>query len=111
MRANLIKCGKDALIRRQSHSIPFTPDWGYQIDGSLVQNGDYNTNKENMSKFVQELRDATMHCHKGGGEKAIAKHRLRGKMLARERIDNLVDKGSPFLELSTLAGEHDSNRK
>lgn len=57
-----------------------------------------------MNKFVQDLSDAVLQCHKGGGEKAISKHKSRGKLLARERIDGLIDKGSPFLELSTLAG-------
>ena len=41
----------------------------------------------------------------GGDEKSIAKHRKRGKMLPRERIGSLLDIGSPFLELSPLAGE------
>lgn len=41
----------------------------------------------------------------GGDEKSIAKHRKRGKMLPRERIGSLLDIGSPFLELSSLAGE------
>ncbi len=40
---------------------------------------------------------------RGGGEEAVAKHRARGKLLARERIDLLVDPGSPFLELAPLA--------
>jgi len=39
----------------------------------------------------------------GGGEKYVARHRDRGKLLARERIELLVDPGAPFLELSTLA--------
>ncbi len=39
----------------------------------------------------------------GGGEKYTARHRKRGKMLARERIELLVDPDSPFLELSPLA--------
>ncbi len=39
-----------------------------------------------------------------GGEKAKLKQKSRNKMLARERIDNLVDPGTPFLELGTLAG-------
>ena len=42
--------------------------------------------------------------HGGGGEKACALHRSRGKMLPRERIEQIVDPGSPFLELSALAG-------
>ena len=41
----------------------------------------------------------------GGGDKAVARHRARGKMLPRERIDALLDPGSPFLELSPLAGK------
>lgn len=40
----------------------------------------------------------------GGGEKAIARHRKRGKLLPRERIELLIDPGSAFLELSPLAG-------
>lgn len=40
----------------------------------------------------------------GGGERAQEKHHSRGKMLPRERIDKLLDAGSPFLELSPLAG-------
>ncbi|NUR93383.1 MAG: acyl-CoA carboxylase subunit beta, partial [Nonomuraea sp.] len=39
----------------------------------------------------------------GGGEKYVERHRRRGKLLARERIELLVDPDSPFLELSTLA--------
>jgi 3-methylcrotonyl-CoA carboxylase beta subunit len=38
------------------------------------------------------------------GDKAVAKHRARNKLTARERIDALVDQGSPFMELSQLAG-------
>lgn len=40
---------------------------------------------------------------KGGSERAVERHRGRGKMLPRERIDALVDPGTPFLELSPLA--------
>ena len=39
----------------------------------------------------------------GGGERYVARHRERGKLLARERIELLVDRDSPFLELSPLA--------
>jgi len=39
----------------------------------------------------------------GGGEKAVARHRKRGKLLPRERIELLIDADSPFLELSPLA--------
>ena len=40
----------------------------------------------------------------GGGEKYVDRHHARGKLLARERIELLVDRDSPFLELSPLAG-------
>jgi len=40
----------------------------------------------------------------GGGSKAIERHTSRGKLLARDRINLLIDRGSAFLELSTLAG-------
>lgn len=57
-----------------------------------------------MSNLVNELRSITGDVLKGGGAKAIERHTSRGKLLARERINKLLDKGSPFLELSTLAG-------
>lgn len=57
-----------------------------------------------MSNLVNELRNITKEVLKGGGEKAIERHTSRGKLLARERINRLVDTGSPFLELGTLAG-------
>jgi 3-methylcrotonyl-CoA carboxylase beta subunit len=39
----------------------------------------------------------------GGGEKSVAKHLARDKLLPRDRIDRLIDPGSPFLEFSALA--------
>lgn len=42
--------------------------------------------------------------HAGGGDAAVTRHRSRNKLLPRERIDLLLDEGSPFLELSPLAG-------
>lgn len=57
-----------------------------------------------MSKLVQELRNITSEVLTGGGPKAIERHTSRGKLLARERINKLLDKGSPFLEMSPLAG-------
>lgn len=49
------------------------------------------------------LRERVQMAQQGGGERAIALHRQRGKLLARERIDALLDPGAPFLELSPLA--------
>lgn len=57
-----------------------------------------------MSGLVAKLRDVTQGVLQGGGPEAIKRHTSKGKLLARERIDLLLDKGSPFLELSPLAG-------
>ncbi|MBV8064287.1 MAG: methylcrotonoyl-CoA carboxylase [Actinobacteria bacterium] len=56
-----------------------------------------------MASLVAELRERTAEIARGGGEEAMERHRSRGKLPARERIDRLVDPGSTFLELSALA--------
>src|SRR5688500_18893402 len=56
-----------------------------------------------MEALVAELRERPAHVARGGGEKAVDRHRSRGKMTARERVDRLVDPGSAFLEFSALA--------
>ncbi|HWL99419.1 MAG TPA: carboxyl transferase domain-containing protein [Nocardioidaceae bacterium] len=56
-----------------------------------------------MSALVDELLERTARAWQGGSESARTKHTDRGKMLARDRIDTLLDPGSPFLELSPLA--------
>src|SRR5436309_7358778 len=56
-----------------------------------------------MQALVDELRGRTAEAAGGGGERAVARHRARGKLLARERIDRLIDPGTAFLELNALA--------
>ena len=56
-----------------------------------------------MEALVTELRERTALVAAGGGEKAVERHRARGKLTARERIDRLVDPGTAFLELNALA--------
>jgi len=56
-----------------------------------------------MAALVAELRERTAQVARGGGDRAIERHRSRGKLLARERIDRLVDADTAFLELSPLA--------
>ena len=77
---------------------------GVVLDGELPKNADFDTNKANMEGIVANFKQTYDKVLQGGGEKAKLKHKQRGKLLARERIDNLVDNGTPFLELSTLAG-------
>ena len=64
---------------------------------------DWDANRDANLGLVAELRARLEQVRLGGGEDAVAKHRARGKLLARERINLLVDPGSPFLELSPLA--------
>src|SRR3954464_2624126 len=59
--------------------------------------------RERMEELVAELRERTAQIARGGGEKATERHRSRGKLPARERIDLLVDPGSALLELNALA--------
>jgi len=60
-------------------------------------------NSERMNALCAQLRERLLAVRAGGGAEAIAKHRARGKLTARERIDTLVDPGSDFLEFSPLA--------
>src|SRR5919201_3628997 len=59
--------------------------------------------RERMQALVAELRERTAQVARGGGDKAVERHRSRGKLTARERVDRLLDPGSAFLELSALA--------
>src|SRR5574339_90888 len=63
----------------------------------------YRTNRERMRALVDEYRARLETARQGGGAKYLARHREQGKMPVRERIDTLIDPGSPFLELSPLA--------
>jgi len=63
----------------------------------------YTQNFERMVSLVAQLREALAAVRGGGGPEAAEKHRKRGKLTARERIDRLVDPASDFLELSALA--------
>lgn len=57
-----------------------------------------------MSNLVNELKERTKLASCGGSVENIERHTSKGKLLVRQRIDNLLDNGSPFLEFSTLAG-------
>src|SRR5688500_118247 len=56
-----------------------------------------------MEALVTELRERSGEIARGGGDKAVERHRSRGKLTARERIDRLLDPGTAFLELNALA--------
>ncbi|MET0681069.1 MAG: carboxyl transferase domain-containing protein, partial [Burkholderiales bacterium] len=64
---------------------------------------EFRANAATMAALVQDLRDKVAQASTGGDEAARAKHVGRGKLLPRERVRQLLDPGSPFLELSQLA--------
>ncbi|XP_078253186.1 methylcrotonoyl-CoA carboxylase beta chain, mitochondrial [Rhinoraja longicauda] len=66
----------------------------------------FQENHERMKILVTELNERAEKIRLGGGEKARHRHTSRGKLLPRERIDQLLDPGSPFLEFSQFAGYH-----
>src|SRR6266511_2326145 len=63
----------------------------------------YVDNRAAMLARLAELDQALSDALSGGGEKYVSRHHARGKLLARERIELLVDQDSPFLELCPLA--------
>src|SRR5690348_10594480 len=56
-----------------------------------------------MEELVVEVRERTAQVARGGGPEAVERHRSRGKLTARERVDRLLDPGTAFLELNALA--------
>ncbi len=64
---------------------------------------DFSANQESMRSIVAQWRDRVAKVKLGGGLEATARHKSRGKLTARERIEGLLDQGSSFLEISTLA--------
>src|SRR6266540_5346222 len=71
---------------------------------SLIEHSDEFTRRaERMQALVGELRERTALVAEGGGQRSIERHKSRGKLLARERIDRLCDPDTAFLELNALA--------
>jgi len=68
-----------------------------------TRSDDFQRNADLMTALAAGLRDHLARARIGGGPVAVERHRKRGKLTARDRIDRLVDPGTPFLELSALA--------
>jgi 3-methylcrotonyl-CoA carboxylase beta subunit len=68
-----------------------------------TESREFGDNAEAMKGLVADLRAQLDIAMQGGSEEARARHVTRGKLLARERINLLLDPGTPFLELSALA--------
>ncbi|MGJ8664432.1 MAG: carboxyl transferase domain-containing protein, partial [Marinicella sp.] len=71
-----------------------------QIDAASKQFGE---NREYMSQLVDDLKSNLKTTALGGSEKSRKKHTDRGKLLVRDRINLLLDPGSPFLEIAPMA--------
>jgi len=75
------------------------------LDGSVSSFApDFIANAASMSKLTTRLQELTAMVSQGGGARAAELHASRGKLLPRQRIEALLDPGSPFMEFSALAG-------
>jgi acetyl-CoA carboxylase carboxyltransferase component len=73
------------------------------LQSTVERTDEFGRRRARMEELVAQLRERTAQVARGGGDRAIERHRARGKLLARERIDRLVDPGTAFLELNALA--------
>jgi 3-methylcrotonyl-CoA carboxylase beta subunit len=67
------------------------------------RSAEFHENAAQMQSLVDDLLGTVQTIMAGGGETSQARHKARGKLLARERIDALIDPGTPFLEIGQLA--------
>ena len=65
---------------------------------------EFNRNEDAMKLMLSDLKRLSEQIKLGGGKKAIDKHKEKGKLTARERIDLLLDKNKPVLEVGEQAG-------
>ena len=63
----------------------------------------FAANAKAMEALVEELGEKTAKAQEGGSERARERHVARGKLLPRERVERLLDPGTPFLEIGALA--------
>ena len=79
--------------------------WEMQVLKSNIRTDseEFKQNEKNFLALMAQYREAMSASMQGGGEAAVAKHKKRNKLLARERIDLLIDPNTPFLELSPMA--------
>ncbi len=68
-----------------------------------VRSAEFQANAEAMKAVTADLRAKIAKAQLGGGDAARAKHTARGKLLPRDRVQNLLDPGTPFLEIAPLA--------
>lgn len=84
----------------------FGENQGSRIGSPLELRDDVRQNVEQMKEIVSDLKNTVSKIHQGGRPADRERHTSSGKLLPRERINLLLDPGSPFLELSQLAGHN-----
>jgi 3-methylcrotonyl-CoA carboxylase beta subunit len=77
-----------------------------KLSAPLPRDATFEANATHMRGLVADLRTIVSDIAKGGGEKARDRHLSRGKLLPRDRVDGLLDPGTPFLEFSQLAARN-----
>ena len=87
-------------VRRQSQGLITMDRLPTRVDRS---GQDWQRRREQNLALAADLKQRLEAVKEGGGGKYVERHRSRGKMLPRERIAEICDPGSPFLELSSLA--------
>jgi len=93
----LYSTGLAAKISSSAHLAP-------PISSKIRQNAQFKENAAAMAEVVGDLEQKAKAISAGGSEKARDRHTSKGKLLVRQRISTLLDTGSPFLELSQMAG-------
>ena len=73
------------------------------LTSQVERSEEFSYRQARMAELTAELRERTAEVARGGDEKSVERHRSRGKLTARERIDRLVDPDTAFLELNALA--------
>ena len=79
-----------------------------ELLATQIQRGspEFSANRTHLAQLVADLTARIERARQGGDERSVKRHRDQGKLLVRERLDRLLDPGSPFLELSPLAADH-----
>ncbi|OFX56598.1 MAG: methylcrotonoyl-CoA carboxylase [Bacteroidetes bacterium GWA2_30_7] len=84
----------------------------FRIESKIDTNSpEFIGNKEKYIEILNKFKKILSDVKKGSSQRAVEKHKERGKLLARERIDMLVDQNTPFLELSALAAYGTNNNE
>ncbi|MDE2893027.1 MAG: methylcrotonoyl-CoA carboxylase [Chloroflexota bacterium] len=87
-----------------SHELSYRIDASTPIQSTVdTGSAEFGENAAWMRGLVEELREHEAVVRGGGGQRSVDRHHSRGKLLARERIERMLDPDSPFLELSPLA--------